>query len=403
MISWIRRGWKAGLVSVCWAGLAWGETLSLEEQTQPGGAFEAQQDWRRVLGPREWEFPRDHGAHPDYRTEWWYFTGNVFSESGEHFGYQLTFFRHGLQWRPLQTGSSWAARDLYFAHFGLTDVQRRHFFHADQAFRGTLGLAYARQGNMELKNGSWTVEPVEGEFRLRAIRRDHALDLVVRPVKPLVLQGENGFSRKGSQPGNASSYYSMTRLHTEGTLTIRGREVAVRGTSWFDHEFSTSLLERGQKGWNWFSIQLDDGHELMAYRMCRTDGQRDAHDHGVWVWPDGSSQRLGGDDYKIRELGRWTSPKTGAVYPQGWEITVPILGLQLVMRAALPDQEVIMERMGGLAYWEGACVVEGQREGRQVRGFGYAELTGYHRSMEGPMTDSIDLESGQLWSGRVAR
>jgi predicted secreted hydrolase len=342
--------------------------------------------WARALAPRDWVFPRDHGVHADYKTEWWYFTGNVADAEGRRFGYQLTFFRQGLAPELKLTRSAWAVKDVYFAHFTITDTAGGRFHFAEQAGRGVRDMAGASSERMEVWIDGWRVETTGPEtYRLSASSEGMTLDLTVAAEKPPVLQGEKGLSQKAAAPGNASNYYSYTRLETRGSIGLGGDRFEVAGTSWFDHEFSTSSLAGDQVGWDWFSIQLGNGEELMLYRMRRKDGSADPFSNGTLVGKDGAQTHLGPDDFRIMPKGTWKSPKTGAIYPSGWEIGLPRLETVLQVVPQLKDQELTLEQIGKLSYWEGSCRIEGMRKGVPVSGWGYTELTGYDKPVGGEL------------------
>ena len=326
-------------------------------------------------------FPRDHAAHPDYRIEWWYYTGNLrASGGGRRFGYQLTFFRAGIDRRPVNP-SRWAVRDLYMAHFAVTDVERGEHHVAERLNRAGVGWAGASTETLHVWNDGWSVTLDEDDprvHRLTAASDDGgiALDLRLDPAGPPVPHGENGYSRKGAEAGNASHYYSFTRMRTAGRLTVGGEPFDVAGSSWMDHEFGTSFLEPAQAGWDWFSIQLDDGTDLMVYVLRRADGARDPRSSGALVSPAGTV-RLRAGDFQLTPGRRWTSPASGAAYPVAWRIAVPRHGLALDVAAAVDAQELETGRSTGVTYWEGVIDVRGTRDGVPVAGDGYLEMTGY--------------------------
>jgi predicted secreted hydrolase len=336
----------------------------------------------RAEGPRVLDFPADHGPHLDYQTEWWYYTGNLATAEGQRFGYQLTFFRRALA-PPVQRterDSSWAADQVYMAHFALTDVDGRRYQSAERFARGAAGLAGAQSAPFTVWLEDWQVEELEpGVTRMRARHDDLALDLVLTDVKGPILHGDMGYSRKGPEPGNASYYYTLSRLETSGTVEVAGSTYLVGGLSWMDHEWSTSALSAGQVGWDWFSIQLDDGSELMVFQLRRDDGSIDPFSSGTFIAPDGSTRHLTRDDFEISVTDTWQSAATGAKYPARWTITVPVEDLVLDIEPYLADQELNLS----YAYWEGAVGAEGERRGRPVRGSGYIEMTGYAASMQG--------------------
>jgi predicted secreted hydrolase len=283
--------------------------------------------------------------------------------------------------RHSQNPSPWVVRDLYTAHFALSDVQAgRHMFF-ERTNREAIGWAGAEETPGRIWNGNWELmfDGDAGTQRLAAEQDGHRLQLTLRPVKPLVLHGERGISRKGPSLGNASYYYSFPRLETSGEITISGETFAVTGTSWMDHEFSSSFLEAGQQGWDWFSVQLDSGHELMLYQIRREDGAVDARSSGTWVEVDGSARSLAADEFRLAPTPgeTWSSATTGATYPLQWRVQVPNQRLDVMVRASFPQQEMDTSASTGVVYWEGCVTIDGTREGRPVRGQGYLEMTGY--------------------------
>jgi predicted secreted hydrolase len=337
-------------------------------------------EWKQAVPGYEFEFARDHASHPDYKIEWWYYTGNLSAADGRRFGYQLTFFRFGVDRQP-KNPSRWAVRDLYMAHFAVTDVSGRRFQYAERLNRAGVGWAGASDESYRVWNEDWEARLGErGQHVLRAndIERGIALELELEPGKPPVLHGERGYSQKGSERGNASNYYSLTRMPTRGVLAVGGERVEVTGSSWMDHEFGTSFLEPEQRGWDWVSLQLDDGTELMIYQFRRTDGARDAHSRGTLVDARGSVTPLGVNDFVFEPAGEtWASAASGAAYPTAWRVKVPSRGLELTVRAAVEDQELNTGESTGVTYWEGAVEARGARAGQGVGGRGYLEMTGY--------------------------
>jgi predicted secreted hydrolase len=344
---------------------------------------ESTSGFERVTGPRALVFPDDFGPHPDFQTEWWYYTGNLQGEDGRRFGYQLTFFRRAV--RPpaerVERSSAWAAEQIYLAHFTITDVNGRGFYPFERFERGAAGLAGASADpayRVWLRD--WSVEQQSADtYRLRAAEEGISLDLILRDSKGIILQGDQGYSRKGPEPGNASLYYSQTRLESQGTLTVGGQPYPVSGLSWLDREISTSVLSEGQVGWDWFAVQLDDGSELMAFYLRRADGSVDPFSSGTYIRPDGSTVPLTREDFTITPRGTWRSPRSGGEYPASWEIRIPALDLSLAIQPLLADQELNLS----YTYWEGAVQITGTRAAQPVTGYGYVELTGYTESFEG--------------------
>lgn len=338
--------------------------------------------WRRVEGPPVLSFPADHGPHPGFRSEWWYVTGVVRDTHGQERGFQLTFFRQGLEPGPLGPGQSdLRARQVLAAHLAVADVPAGRFLTAQRLRRADDLLAGWRGDGLDLWLEGWRLRlDPEGVLHLGADDRDAgiALDLSLEPTRPLVLQGADGFSAKGPEPGNASVYLSWTRLATRGTLTVGGRTLEVTGTSWMDHEWGTSQLGPGVVGWDWFSLRLADGRDLVVYRLRRADGTTDPFSSGTLVSADGSTRRLAADDVVLEPRSTWTSPKTGAVYPVHWHLAVPSAGISLDLTPLLKGAEVDGRASTGVAYWEGPVDASGS-----VRGEGYVELTGYAGGLAG--------------------
>jgi len=360
------------------------ERLSVADVLGP----DASTGFARALAPRPLAFPADHGPHPDFASEWWYFTGNLDGADGGRLGYQLTFFRTALA--PPSSlsprSSPWATGQAWMAHFAVSDISGGTFRAFDRFERGALGLAGGQADPWRVWLDDWSLEQVgEAPFPLRlraATGIDDggdggarlALDLRLEPLKPVVLQGDEGLSRKGATPGNASYYYSFTRLRTVGTVRLGGREIAVEGASWLDREWSTSVLEQGQQGWDWFALQLDDGVDLMYYQIREADGAPSPTSAGTLVLTDGSYEPLGDGAVELRVEDYWTSPIDGARYPAGWQLGVPGHGIALRITPLLADQELDV----AFRYWEGAVEVSGNGVGgAPVSGRGYVELTGY--------------------------
>jgi predicted secreted hydrolase len=357
--------------------MGWLMLPHLRADPPPATAPEA---WQRAIGPWSWQFPRDHGAHPNFKTEWWYFTGNVKEEkTGRPFGYQLTIFRQGIQFQPAQATSKWAVRDIYFGHFTISDISSDQFHVAEKVSRGSLGEAKTGTNRMDVALGPWTIQQdgTNEQYHLVAHDADMAIDFAEHPLKPLVLEGVDGLSRKADGVGEASYYYSYPRLATTGSLTVAGKTYDVSGLSWFDHEFSTSSLGKDQVGWDWFCIQLANNEEVMLYAMRDKSGAMDPVSEGTWVKADGTTERLLPGSFSIEKKGTWKSPRSVAVYPAGWHIVVPSHHADLTVSPAMADQELHLTKMGALDYWEGACSVEGTLGNAPVKGTGYTELTGY--------------------------
>jgi predicted secreted hydrolase len=328
-----------------------------------------------------YRFPHDHGTHDDFRTEWWYYTGHLIAAGGRRFGYQLTFFRRALDVPQVQTNPSrWSIRHLYLGHAGITDVDHQRFRYAEKVSRAGLGKAGAEPDRLHVWIDRWSAESMESNdprHHLRASTDDFSLDLTVTPEKPPITHGKQGVSLKGSQPGQASHYYSITRLLTSGTITLDGRQFPVTGISWMDHEFGSGDLGDEMVGWDWFSIQLKNDVEVMLYHLRRADGQPDPMSSGTVIFPDGRTQHLALEDFRIDVLDQWTSRTSGTRYPGRWRVSIPSQDLTLELSPRLADQELITGRSTQITYWEGAVAVEGKAGPTAVDGQGYVELTGY--------------------------
>jgi predicted secreted hydrolase len=340
----------------------------------------------RATEPRPFVLPRDHGPHLEYQTEWWYYTGNVVAADGRRFGFQLTFFRRAFA--PGEADASaagLASRQVHFAHFAITDVAAGRHAAAERFSRGAGGLAGATGEPFAVWLEDWRADALNADgSAVRLVARDAEtalfLDLELRATKPLVAHGDRGLSPKSDEPGNASYYVGYTRMAAQGrvgTKTDGPAAVEVTGEAWFDHEWSTSALGAGAVGWDWFSLQLDDGRELMHFQIRREDGSVEPVSGGTLVGADGRTRRLSRDDVKVEVLGHWTSPQSGARYPSRWHLAVPSEGIDLLVEPWLDDQEM----RTSFVYWEGAVRVSGVP--RPVTGRGYVELTGYAGSMQG--------------------
>ncbi|MDX2136549.1 MAG: lipocalin-like domain-containing protein [Chloroflexota bacterium] len=337
----------------------------------------------RAFEPLDWDFPRNFGAHPDYQTEWWYYTGNVTTADGRRFGYQFTIFRRGLLPGEVTTGSEWRTNQLYMAHFTVSDIEGGRFYHEERFSRGSADLAGAATGEMPYRVWleDWEVRAVNTDASLTQIVAagdGYAVDVTLEQLKPPALQGDGGLSSKSAEAGNASHYYSLTRLATSGTFTIGDETFTVSGYSWKDHEFSTSALGTNALGWDWFGLQFDDNRELMVGQIRLLDGGRDPNFGGLLVYPDGTTEYLPAEQFTIESTATWTSPHTGAVYPAGWVITAQpqqSAAFTITVTPQMSDQEL---HGGGIAYYEGSVIISGD-----ASGFGYAELTGYVDAMTG--------------------
>ncbi|MBI3013687.1 MAG: carotenoid 1,2-hydratase [Candidatus Tectomicrobia bacterium] len=344
-----------------------------------------------VLGPFHYrsaapgyriQFPRDHASHPDYRTEWWYYTGHLRSPSGEEFGFQLTFFRSGLKDLAREENpSAWKAEDLYFAHFALSDLKHRKFFFWQKMNRTVLGRAGSRTDRYQVWVENWSAQLQGGTHFLKAAASEGEINLALRPRKGPVLHGEQGLSRKGAGEGRATYYYSLTRLAAMGSLRLGEKVFAVNGETWMDHEFGSNQLDPEQVGWDWFGLQLEDGTEIMLYQIRRRGGGVDPFSSGTRVLADGRSIHLPSGAFSVEATGRWRSPRSQTPYPSGWVLLIPGEGIELTVTPAFPEQELDTSLTTGIIYWEGSVQVRGTQRGKPIRGKGYVELTGYKESL----------------------
>ena len=360
--------------------------------------------FRRATAPQTWQFPRDFGAHEDYQTEWWYYTGNLETETGRPFGFQLTFFRQALAPNPQPEAgrSGWRSNQIYSAHFTLSDIAETRFYPFERFSRGTVELAGAAADPYHVWLENWSATEVEpGKVWLQAESGDVGLDLTVTQSLPPILQGDRGWSVKGSEPGNASYYYSLVQQPTAGTLTIAGKSYPVHGLTWKDHEYSTSSLSAGTVGWDWFSIQLQNGSALMLYALRHEDGSLEPASAGTSIAADGSTQSLSGSDWQVKVLNTWKSPQSGAVYPAKWSIAIPKLDLTLQAQPLMPNQEL---KTTAATYWEGAVEFKGTQAGQPIAGKGYVELTGYADRLDsrlGDRTAGLNRDAPALKPGKL--
>ena len=347
----------------------------------PGLAADTAEEFRVAREGYRYTFPRDHGTHEAFRTEWWYYTGQLTAKDGRSFGYQLTFFRRSMPREQTNTlPSQWAVTQLYLAHFAVSDLSKGRFRYAEKISRAGLGKAGATDDRLHVWIDRWSAEsPVATPAiqTLQAADGDLAIQLTVSPDKPLVVHGTGGISHKGSAPEQASHYYSLTRLATTGKLTIGNESFDVTGTSWMDHEFGSAELGKGLVGWDWFSLQLDDQRELMLYRLRHADGSADPVSSGTLIDRDGHGHHLAIGDFTLEPTSHWTSPTSKALYPQRWRLTIPSQQLSLELAPLMAEQELSTTRSTQVTYWEGAIEARGTTQGRPIQGKGYMELTGY--------------------------
>lgn len=355
-------------------------------------------------------FPRDHASHNRFKTEWWYYTGHLEAQNKRRFGYELTFFRSGLDQPSIATRSPWAVPDIYMAHFALTDIQGKRFYFFEKLNRPGLNTAGALQNTCKIWNQGWSAQLNGKQHHLKANADNIAIDLTLEPLKHPVIHGKNGISQKADCKGCASHYYSLTKLRTAGKIKLGPEVLSVSGLSWMDHEFGSNQLTKDQIGWDWFSIQLDDnngnntnkqflntarqansaakagmedkpagnaGTEIMLYLMRLKNGKYDPNSAGTIVLKDGKISHLERFAFTITGLSTWKSPHTGATYPSGWRISIPGENLVLTVTPDLLDQELYTSRSSGTKYWEGSCTVSGRHQDKECRGRAYVELTGY--------------------------
>lgn len=328
-------------------------------------------------GSRSLSFPRDFGAHEEFRSEWWYYTGNLQTPEGRHFGFELTIFRVSLlpPSASLPDDSAWYGRSFYFAHFAVSDIAEERFYAFERYARPGPGLAGAQAEPYHVWIEDWGIQESAAQvYHLQAAQEEVALDLTLTDEMGVVLHGENGYSRKGVQASNASYYYSQPRLRAEGRIQINEVQYPLSGLVWKDHEFSTSALDENQIGWDWFSLQFEDGSALMLFQLRERDGGTSASSSGTFIRADGTPQSLQKDDFEIKVIDEWRSPHTGGVYPAAWELRLEEPNCALSVRPWMADQEI---HFAAVTYWEGAVQLDGSCNGVSVMGNGYVELTGY--------------------------
>lgn len=338
--------------------------------------------WREARAGYAFAFPRDHAAHPDFRIEWWYYTGNLDSADGRRFGYQVTFFRVGVDPAPVNP-SRWAVRDLYMTHVAISDPAGRRYRYAERLNRAGPGIAGAATDRYSVWNDDWTAARTnDGRHAIEMPGQTIGLDLILDEGRPPTINGQDGISQKGASAGNASHYYSLTRMPTRGAIVIDGERIDVSGQSWMDREFGTSFLEPEQQGWDWFALQLSDGSDLMIYQLRRRDGSRDGHSSGTLTRPDGRVVALTSADFTLTPTGpTFRSGNTGATYPLDWRIEIPRESVAVTVSTPLANQELDATASTGVAYWEGMVDVAGTTRAGRITGRGYLEMTGYAGSM----------------------
>lgn len=337
------------------------------------------ENFNKAIDKRNFIFPDDHGPHTDFKTEWWYFTGNLISEDNKEFGYQFTIFRSALSKNKTSGNSEWNSNQIYMAHFAVTDISGKEFYYDERFSREGNKLAGAQINPFKIWLEDWQINETGDKIifdfpviNIRAKSEKVEINFTLESLKPLVLQGDSGLSQKGSQIGNASYYYSYTKLKTEGKIIIEGKEYKVNGNSWMDREWSTSALSEDQKGWDWFALQLDDNTEIMYYQMRKNDGSPDIYSKGTFINQNGASLEIKKDDIDLKVSDYWESPD-GEKYPSGWDIIIPSKNINLKITPAVKNQLMNVS----VKYWEGAVKVEGTKDNSKIIGRGYVELTGY--------------------------
>ena len=338
--------------------------------------------YREALAGYAYQFPRDHFSHPDYRTEWWYYTGNLKTADGLRFGFELTFFRQAIDRKPIEN-TTWGVQDLYLAHFAVSDLSAHKFYYTERVNRAGPGIAGISEQAGRVWNGNWQTRWVNGAQELQAITADFSIRLTLKSDKPPVIHGQNGVSQKGEGSGHSSHYISLTRLITSGTIELGGQSYEVHGTSWMDHEFSTGALAPNEVGWDWLSIQLEDNTELMLYRLRRKDGSADPYSSGTYIDGQGRTTHLSSRDFTMQPLNdSWLSPISQARYPIGWRVTIPQFAFDLRIHAPMQGQELAGKTRLIPSYWEGPIDISGTRATQSIAGVGYLEMTGYDRPLE---------------------
>jgi predicted secreted hydrolase len=333
----------------------------------------------------QFSFPRDHGAHDGYRTEWWYYTGHLTGSSGRRYGFEATFFRVATVPPSTPHSGAWDFRDLGLAHFAITDIDRHAFRYYEKLNRWSAFTAAAAPDSLSVFNESWRVATVSADtYHLEVAEGKDAIEFTLRSRKPPAVHGTSGVSVKSAGVGYASHYYSMTRLDVSGTIRSNGKTEACSGIAWMDHEFGSAALRESQQGWDWFSLQFDDNTELMLYQIRNRGGGADETTSGSLVRSDGSVMHLHAGQIGILPLGEWHSEQSGAAYPMGWRITIPILRMTVEVHEELESQELVTRSSTRVTYWEGAVRAAGSVAGIPTHGEGYVEMTGYDRPFSEP-------------------
>jgi predicted secreted hydrolase len=350
----------------------------------PKGAFLESEGFLEAVEPWAFQFPRDHAGHPGFQTEWWYYTGNLASKAGRPFGFQLTFFRVQLNPVPSVSSSSWRSNQIYFSHLTVSDLEDEEFFVAEKSGRGALSIGGVSSSGPRVRVflHGWEAVIKGQTHRLRGESDGFAINLELLSGKSPVLHGEKGLSRKGAGAGQASYYYSLTRMNTRGTVRIGKEDFEVSGLSWMDHEFTSNVLSEDQVGWDWMSLQLSDGRELMLYVLKHGDGSVDPFSSGTLVQKGGTSVHLPREAFMLTATDYWRSPRSNARYPSSWRVEILPYNISLKVTPNMKEQELVTEQSTQVTYWEGSVSVTGTASGHGVTGSGYVELTGYAEKFE---------------------
>jgi predicted secreted hydrolase len=355
-------------------------------------AIAQQPAYLSVTGPCNLEFPTDHGPHPGYRTEWWYYTGNLKSESGNRYGFQLTFFRNqitpsGAKKKWPRPSSSWRSQQVYIGHAAISDISNKQHVQAEVMAREALGMAGGvfRSGHTDVFINNWSARIGPVIHFLKADTDDFGFDLKLKPAKMPVLHGDGGYSQKGASPEQASCYYSISRLQTTGVLRLADKSERAAGLSWMDHEYGTAAMGPDLKGWDWFSLQQSDQTEIMIFLLRKKDGELSSMSSGTFVDASGQIRHLTRDDFELTVLDSWKSRHSKAVYPARWQLRIFPLSIDVVVTPTMADQEMRATQSTGVIYWEGSVSLTGKRNGELIEGWGYVEMTGYHRPFDAPI------------------
>jgi len=324
--------------------------------------------YREAAPGYHYSFPRDHFEHSNFRTEWWYYTGNLRDSGGKRFGFEMVFFRQGQRRSETDNPSAWRIDDLYLAHLALTDMDAKKFYYDHRLNRAGPGIAGASFADRRVWNGNWSARWQGEKQVLEAMSDEFHFRLLLDPLKPPVIHGVGGISQKSEGAGRASYYVSLPRLAVSGELVMGGARHAITGTAWMDHEWFTHQLAEDQIGWDWFSVQLDNETELMLFQLRRKDGSIDPHSSGTYVDRQGNPRHLTHEEFSLLPQRRWK------IYPVEWQIRVPSLGIAIQAKAVLDNQE--LDDKTGPVYWEGAVTYSGS-----VTGVGYLEMTGYDKPL----------------------